>query len=53
MAAKALLTTKKIEIIKKNEFTVAVLDTYKAIFVVHIEAIAEPIIMLIYFFCKT
>ena len=48
IAAKALLTIRQVEIIRKNKFMVAVLDVNNNFFMVYIVALEEPIIILIY-----
>ena len=52
MAAKALLTTRRVEIINKNEFAVTALNVDDKIFLVHIVALVEQIAILIYLFCQ-
>ena len=44
-AAEALLTTKRVEIINKREFAIAVLNADDEIIVVYVAALAEPTIM--------
>ena len=48
MAAEALLTTRRVEIIDKKKFAAIALNADNKTFVVHIMALAEPITMLIY-----
>ena len=48
-AAKALPTTRKMEIIDKSEFAAATLNVDNETFVVHIATLAEPTIMPIHF----
>ena len=52
-AAKVLPTTRKVEIINKREFAVAVLNTDNETFMVHIAALVKPITMPIYPSCQT
>lgn len=47
MAAKALPTNSQIEIIRKKEFLIAILNTNKKTFMMHIIASIESTIMLI------
>ena len=47
-AAKALPTTRRVEIINKREFAAAALNTDDETFVVHVAALAEPTTMLIH-----
>ena len=51
MAAEALSITKRVEIIDKREFVVAVLNTDNEIFMVYIVALVKPTTMPIYLFC--
>ena len=48
IAAKALLTIRQVDIIRKKKFMVAVLDANNNFFMVYIVALEEPIIILIY-----
>ena len=50
-AAKALPKTRRVEIINKREFVMAVLNADDEIFIVHIVALAEPTIIPIYSSC--
>ena len=52
MATKALLTTKRVEIIDKKKFATAILNAERETFVVHIAALAEVTIMPIYISCQ-
>ena len=52
MAAEALPTTIKVEIINKREFAAAALNADNEIFMVYVVALAEPTTMLIYFSCQ-
>ena len=45
MASEALPMTRKVEIINKRDFAVAVLNTDNEIFVVYVVALAEPTTM--------
>ena len=51
MAAEALPTTRRIEIIDKREFAAAALNTDDKTFVVHVAALVKPMTMLIHPFC--
>ena len=51
-AAKALLTTRKVEIIDKMEFAAALLNADDETFVVHVAALAEPTTIPIYSSCQ-
>ena len=51
MAAEALPTTRRVEIINKKEFAVTALNKDDEIFVVHIAALAKPTTMPIYPSC--
>ena len=51
MAAKALQTTKKVEIIDKKKFVIAVLNADNKTFVVHVVASVGLMIMPIYPLC--
>ena len=53
MAAKALLMTKRVEIIDKREFTAAALNANNKIFVVHIAFLVKLITIPIHPFCQT
>ena len=53
IAAKALPTIKKVEIIRRKKFAIAALNVDSKIFIIHIATIVEFTIMLIYFFYKT
>ena len=50
-AVEALPTTRRVEIINKREFTVAVLNADNKTFVVHVAALEKPTTILIYHFC--
>ena len=52
MATKALLTTKRVEIIDKKKFAMATLNAEKETFVMHIAALAEVTIMPIHLSCQ-
>ena len=52
MAAEALPKSKRVEIIDKKEFALAVLILDNEIFVMHVAALAKPIIMLIHPSCQ-
>ena len=51
MAAEALSTTSRVEIIDKREFAVAALNVDNKTFVVHVAALAEPTTMPIHPSC--
>ena len=52
IAAEALPTTRKMEIIDRKEFAIAALNADNKTFIVHIAALVEPTIMPIYFFSQ-
>ena len=52
MAAEALVTTRRVKIINKKEFAVAVLNTDDETFVIYIAILAKPAIMSIHTSCK-
>lgn len=52
MAAKALLTTTRIESIDKDKFIVVALNTDNGTLVVHVMAVVEPKTIPIYSFCQ-
>ena len=52
IAIEALPTTKKVEIIDKNEFVAAALNEDEEIFIMNVAALAKLIIMPIHLFCQ-
>ena len=52
MAAKALPTTRRVEIINKEEFAVVALNADNETFVMHVAALVKPITISIYPSCQ-
>ena len=52
MAAETLPTTKKVEITDKKEFATTILNADNKIFMIHVAALMELVIMLIHPFCQ-